>query len=359
MIPCFKKENTFIIVGHGNNYFQNRYQLKENEYGAVAGKCGEILSYTFKSLRNFFQCEIPKPSANVSLKNVSESIYPNIITSNENSTYKKFGNFKIYRPKLPLNTEETAARWTVPDLKISLFDYTIDDFSNNYKVVSISLSGVYSADAEVSTRTEKLLLDIEDLNKTIIEILNNYSNPTLRSKYILSFNFIKKLQILLDYSKFNFINICKIVNLNKYIYQKQIKSGKLFEIFQQMSDDKEFLKKELFNITISQFLDAEVYLSFIYNFISDRMKGEDFIIVTPVCRVQNPKLTKREQAVQRRFSQNYSGTVAYPNILDPINPRSNNTNVGENPQPPYMSSSSGGRRKTRRQKRRTASRRRK
>jgi hypothetical protein len=333
MGSCFKRENTFIIIGHGNNNSQERYELKENEYGAIPTKCGEGLFYNFKSLMSFFDCEnIPKPSAEVSLKTVSESIYPNVLANKG-----RFRNFKIYRPKLPLNTAMTKARWTIPDISIELIDYKINDFANNYKEVTILFSGIFSAASEVYPSYKKIILHPDDFNKTIIEIISNYSKPSTRSEYILAFNFLKTLRDLLSKSAINFNDMCKIVNIGKYINYKNLTGGTDHDVFKQLSNDTEFLKKELYNITIQDLLNTSVNLSFIYNFINNLVKGEEFLLVVPVCRDQNPALSRYERTSQRRFSRNYSGSVAYPNILDPINPRRNNTNVGENPQPLYMS----------------------
>jgi hypothetical protein len=330
----FKNENTFIILGHGDNYNPDRFELKQNQYGAIPTKCGEGLlakAYihtvnTASSLPN-----IPIPSHNVSLRNVSYSI-PFDFSGKKNITFNsRLRGFQIYRPPRTNNTIRSSAIYTMPNINVSLFSYWLypDSLFQDYMLLQLAKSGVVPI-LKTDFHNNNISVKKSDLYKPITLLLKD-------KDYILVFNFIKEC---FNDSIIPFRDLMTIPLINEYKVNHLLnKTDTDFSIFMKLKNDKEL--RDLYydvikNFSIMDILKISLPLQFIYEYISNNVvKTEPFLVISRLCRPQSKAITRRNQAKQRRKSINNRKDPLY-NMNNPQNP--NNNNNDENPINTYMSS---------------------
>ena len=165
----FPPERVYMISGHGEDTGR-RFALQENQYGAIPTKCGRSIYVDTRYLEDFFthDVEIPIPFNNSLVKSTTKSIMPHFNAAEPQVFNKTLAgrtiprNYKIYRPRLPENTEKSEARWKMPALDIQLL-FVIENKAeadraeyeflgkvyNNVKPVMINISGLLTSTNKV------------------------------------------------------------------------------------------------------------------------------------------------------------------------------------------------------------------
>lgn len=360
----FDVNHVFLTLGHGDNYNTDRFELKQNQYGAIPTKCGEFSIAEYASNISENLPNIPIPSQNVSLQNVAEQIPFTFFKD-----IKKISSIQIYRPKRTNNSILSSAIYTMPNIPINLISYwqtknikfTITHKEQTFTdcmQFELNTSGVIPILKEKYIMKYKYIQE-PDLYKPIKNLDNilaldfiSYIKECLQDS-IISFDDLLQIALLFDYKKI------------KEMYGVLSESDTDFSLFIELKNQKnEFLREQneefINKLSIINLLELSIPLSFIYEFISNEIiKKKPYLLILPVCRQQSNTMTRRNKAKQRRVSINYRRDPLY-NMNNPQNPQNaenSNTNY-QNPTNPYMSSTedprqplSGGRRITRRRRR--------
>jgi len=332
-VETFPPERVYMISGHGEDTGE-RFALQDNQYGAIPTKCGRSIYVDERYLEDFFthDVEIPIPFNNSLVKSTTKSIMPLFNADVPHVANRTLAartiprNYKIYRPRLPDNTENSESRWTMPALNIDLLFVSdnndeaekpqhefLGKVYDNVRLINIKISGVLTSSnkvvfpsglgkPQVTHNGYRTLLWIEksSYSKTF--------NELMEERNALFVMFIKRLIESLAGSIFSFDDILIFAYMNSA--RIPISYSSFTSIRNDESRRKEAISYVKKNLSLQNILASSVPLMFIYDYLSHITEGEPFIVIVPVCRNLVEGMTRRNKTYARRFSINKSKPAA-------------------------------------------------
>jgi hypothetical protein len=332
-VETFPPERVYMVSGHGEDTGR-RFALQDNQYGAIPTKCGRSIYVDVRYLEDFFtnHVEIPIPFNNSLVKSTTKSIMPHFNAAKPHISNLTLAgrtiprNYKIYRPQLPDNTENSQSRWRMPALNIDLLLVSdnndeaekpqhefLGKVYNNVKPIIIEISGVLTSSnkvvfpsgpgrPQVTNNGYRTLLWIEKSSYS-----KTFSQLTQERNALFAM-FIKRLTESLAGSIFTFDDILI------FAYMNSARIPILYSSFTSIRNDEEQKKEAIYytkkHLSLKDILVSNVPLMFIYDYLSNITEGEPFIVLVPVCRNFVEGMAPRNRTYARRFSINKSKPAA-------------------------------------------------